>query len=102
MEIVFFSSIVNDYLHSLEKPVYTKVLKQIKLLETFGSRLTMPYSKPISHNLFELRIQGRQEIRVLYCFYNGRAYLLHAFMKKTRKTPRHEIEIAKKRILLLT
>lgn len=102
MKISFFNSTVHDYLVSFEKPTYSKVLKQIKLLENFGYQLSMPYSKPISHNLYELRIRGQQEIRIFYCFHRGQIYLLHAFVKKTQKTPHHEIETAQKRISLLT
>ena len=101
MEIIFFNSAVHDYLLSLEKSTYSKVLKQIKLLEAYGYKLTMPYSKPISHNLFELRIRGQQEIRIFYCFYKNRIFLLHAFIKKTKKTPQREINIAQNRITLL-
>lgn len=102
MEVSFFNSTINDYLLSLEKPTYSKVLKQIKLLEILGYKLTMPYSNPISRNLFELRIRGKQEIRIFYCFFHRKIYLLHAFVKKTQKTPRREIDIAQKRISLLT
>lgn len=102
MEVAFYNSTIHDYLLSLEKPTYSKVLKQIKLLEKLGYRLTMPYSKPISRNLFELRIRGRQEIRIFYCFFHRKIYLLHAFVKKTQKTPRREIDIAQNRISLLT
>jgi len=101
MEITFFNSTVHNYLLTLEKPTYSKVLKQIKLLEALGYKLTMPYSKPISRNLFELRIRGQQEIRIFYCFYKNQIYLLHVFIKKTRKTPHREIDIAQKRIMLL-
>jgi phage-related protein len=101
MEIIFFNSSVNDHLSSLEKRTYSKVFKQIKLLEKFELNLTMPYSKPISQNLFELRIRGQQEIRIFYCFYKNKIYLLNSFTKKTQKTPQREIDIAKKRISLL-
>ena len=101
MKINFFNSDVHDYLLTLEKPTYSKVLKHIKLLETYGNKLTMPYSKPISRNLFELRTRGKQEIRIFYCFYDNQIFLLHAFIKKTRKTPNREINTALKRISLL-
>lgn len=101
MKINFFNYEVHKYLLTLEKSTYSKVLKCIKLLETYSYSLTMPYSKPISQNLFELRIRGQQEVRIFYCFYNNQIYLLHSFIKKTQKTPQREINIAKKRIMLL-
>lgn len=101
MDINFFNSDVHDYLLTLEKSTYSKVLKHIKLLEEYGNQLTMPYSKPIARNLFELRTRGKQEIRILYCFHNNQIYLLHVFIKKTKKTPNREIDIAQKRITQL-
>jgi len=102
MKVSFFNSKIEDYLLSLEKTTYSKVLKHIELLETFGHKLTMPYSKQISRNLYELRIRGQQEVRIFYCFYNKQIYVVHAFIKKSQKTPRNEIKTAQKRISLLT
>jgi len=101
MEILFYNSQVHDYLLTLEKATYAKVFKQIKLLEIYAYKLSMPYSKPISRNLFELRIRGKQEIRILYCFFDDKIYLLNAFIKKTKTTPNREIDVALKRITLL-
>ena len=101
MEVIFFNSEVHDYLLTLEKSTYSKVIRHIKLLEEYSYSLSMPYSKPISRNLFELRTRGKQEIRILYCFYNNQIYLLHAFIKKTQQTPSREIDLALKRINLL-
>lgn len=102
MIVIFFNPQVKDNLFSLEKPSSTKSAKQIRLLETFGNRLGMPYSKQISRNLFELRVRGKQEIRIFYCFHQNQAVILHFFIKKSQKTPRKEIEIALSRIAILT
>lgn len=101
MEVIFYNSEVHGFLQKLEKSTYAKVFKQIKLLETYSYKLSMPYSKPIARNLFELRVRGKQEIRILYCFYKDKAYLLNAFIKKTKVTPNREIELSLKRIVLL-
>ena len=43
-------------------------------------------------------VQGNNITRVLYFFYyGGRIILTHGFTKKTQKTPRAEIEVARKR-----
>lgn len=50
--------------------------------------------KHIEDEIWELR-PGKN--RVLYFFYKNNKYiLLHHFVKKTQKTPRREIEKAKK------
>ncbi|MEW5766381.1 MAG: type II toxin-antitoxin system RelE/ParE family toxin [bacterium] len=61
-----------------------------------GIDLQMPYARHLEGKLWELRISfGRIEYRVLYFARVKRRFvLLHIFKKKTRKTPRREIEIA--------
>lgn len=65
-----------------------------------GADLKMPNSKALGKGLFELRCQGKEGIgRVLYCtMVNREIVLLHGFIKKTQKTPPHELEIAKRRM----
>ena len=46
----------------------------------------------------EIRIHVEGEFRVLYIAkYEEAIYVLHAFQKKTQKTPKRDIDIAKKR-----
>jgi phage-related protein len=47
-----------------------------------------------------LRVQaGRGNVRVFYFFMSGRRIvLLHAFWKKTRNTPKQELEMASRRL----
>lgn len=62
----------------------------------------MPYSKKLLSNLYELRVRGQQEVRIFYCFHQDQAIIVHAFIKKSQKTPTKEIETALKRIEQLT
>ena len=62
----------------------------------------MPHSKQLAKGLYELRVRGKEEVRILYCFKKKDIYLLHGFKKQTQKTPGKEIEIALKRIEMLT
>jgi phage-related protein len=50
--------------------------------------------------LFELRLKASEGIgRVLYCTLVGsRITMLHQFVKKSEKTPRKELEIARRRM----
>ncbi len=94
MEIVFWDDSVNKFIKSLNKPTIAKTTRTIELLEFFGSKLTMPYSKKIGDNLFELRIRGAQEVRILFTFKNNKAILIHGFIKKDRKIPKRHIDKA--------
>jgi len=54
MRIQLFNISVEKFIQSLEKPTIAKVLRTIDLLEEFGPKLGMPYSKKIERNLLEL------------------------------------------------
>ena len=55
------------------------------------------YSKYLEDGIFELRGKvGNNISRVMYFFYVGnRIILTNGFIKKTQKTPRKELELAK-------
>ena len=60
----------------------------------------MPHSRALGGGLFELRPRGKEGIgRVFYCFVvEKRIVILHAFVKKTRGTPKKELNIARRRL----
>ena len=103
-KIVLYSSSsgdkpVEEFIKSLQKPTQAKVIRIVELLEKFGNNLGAPYSKKINNKLYELRIKGKEEVRILYTFDTGKVvYLLHGFKKKSQKTPREEMEVAGKRL----
>lgn len=101
MEIVFFDQSVENFLASLEKPAIAKTLRTLDLLEKFGNHLGMPHSKKIGEDLFELRIRGKEEVRIFYCFHKNSAYLLHGIIKKSNTIPRKAISLAKRKIKAL-
>ena len=93
---------VEEFLKSLEKSSIAKATHLLDLLEKHGPFLGPPHSKKISKNLYELRIRGRQEIRIFYSFAGNKIYLLSAFQKQSRKTPKREIETAYERLKDIT
>ena len=86
-----------DFLYSLDPKMIAKMLRTIDLLEANGTALRRPYSAYLEDGIFELRAsQGSNITRILYFFIEGNtAYLTNGFTKKTQKTPRSEIELAK-------
>ncbi len=61
-----------------------------------------PHVKHIEGRLWEMRMKGKSGIsRALYVAAQGqRVVILRVFIKKTEKTPRHEIELARSRAKL--
>jgi phage-related protein len=89
---------LQEYLDSLEPRLLAKTLRTIDLLETNGIFLRKPYSEYLGDDIFELRTKyGSDVTRVLFFFMVGnKAILTNGFTKKTQKTPKSEIDIAKK------
>ena len=94
MEIYFLDNDIEEFIESLQAATIAKVLRTIDLLEKFGQKLGMPHSKPLREGLFELRIRGIQEVRMIYMFHKRGIVILHGFIKKTQKLPMRELKRA--------
>lgn len=71
-----------------------KILEYIKVLQLCGLSAGEPYIKHLDGKIWELR---PLRDRILFVsFQNDKFVLLHTFLKKTQKTPKAEIEKAKK------
>ena len=71
-----------------------KIYMYIDLLGECGLSLKEPYIKKINEEIWELR---PLRDRILFTsMYNNKFVLLSIFMKKTEKTPKKEIEKAKR------
>ena len=89
---------VREYVDSLNLKDKAKVFKYIDFLRENDGKLDEPYSKHIEGKIRELRVDfQRNRHRIFYfTFVNRKIILLHAFLKKTPKTPTNEINQAKK------
>ena len=98
MKIQFYNLSIEEFISTLEIRTTARVFRMINILSADGPRLVMPHSKKLGHHLFELRIRGEQEIRLIYTFYRGQIIILHGFVKKSQKLPRVELNIARRRL----
>ena len=72
---------------------YKQISLYIQLLQDNGTRLPDNVTKHLDENIWELRPGNN---RILYFFYENNTFvLLHHFRKKSKSTPRHEIDKAK-------
>jgi phage-related protein len=83
---------VEGFLLTLDKPALAKVRRYRDLLEKHGYQLRMPYSRNILPGVFELRVIGKENIRLVYAFHSNAAIVFHAFAKKTQKIDRKDME----------
>ena len=73
-----------------------KINDYIELLSQHGTRAGEPYIKYLDAEIWELR---PLRDRILFvAWIDGSFVLLHHFMKKTQKTPKREIEQAKREL----
>ncbi len=89
---------VKEFLDGLDNKMRTKAVYSLSVLEEFGNKLREPYSKPIGGGLFELRIKFAGDISRIFYFFvvDNKIILTNGFIKKTMKTPKAEIELARK------
>lgn len=89
---------VEAFLDSLPVKHRAKALHSLAVLEEFGGSLREPHSKSVGDGLFELRIQFAGDISRIFYFFvvNHKIILTNGFVKKTMKTPKSEISLARK------
>jgi len=100
---------VKFYTHGTKKPVRDWLLSlEPKQRKEIGADIQAvqwrwPVSKPLvdgfGGGLYEVRsTTGNRAFRVFFCVRGGSMMLLHGIEKKTQKTPRQALELARKRM----
>lgn len=89
---------VEEFLDSLAIKMRAKSLYGLAILEEYGNHLREPYSKALGDGLFELRIKFASDITRIFYFFvvDNRIILTNGFVKKTMKTPKAELDLARK------
>lgn len=97
--IEYFHARVLSEIESWPADVLADYSRLLELLMAHGPDLRLPHSRALGEGLFELRPRGLSNIaRAFYCFQVGqRIVVLHAFVKKTRRTPDREQSAARRR-----
>jgi phage-related protein len=87
-------------LDALAQEVRQRFLRIAQLIEEHGmAAMHEPYVKHLEAKLWEMRMKGKDGIaRAIYVTAKGeRVVVVHAFIKKTQKTPQSALETARKR-----
>ena len=87
------------FIKTLDIKMKAKVVADLHLLEEYGNQAFEPLSKHLEDGIFEIRtVVGNDIVRILYFFDKERIIIAtNGFVKKQQKTPRSEINLAKKR-----
>ena len=89
---------VEEFLDSLDKKMRAKAIYGLSILEEYGNTLREPHSKSMGDGLFELRIKFAGDISRIFYFFvvDNKIILTNGFIKKTLKTPKAELDLARK------
>jgi phage-related protein len=91
---------VRSELDALPLEIRARLIRLEHLISQVGlETLREPYVKHLGGKLWEMRVTGRDGIaRAIYVTAIGRrVVIVRAFIKKTRQTPRSEIDLALRR-----
>jgi phage-related protein len=99
-ETVGGNEIILDFLRSLPVDDRKTIGEDLKTVQV-GYPLGLPLCRPMGDGLMEVRssLPSKREARLLFSF-DGKAQclvVLHAFIKKTPKTPKPDLDLARKR-----
>jgi phage-related protein len=91
---------VRAFLATLDRKTSARFDWSMEQLRILNIHAHEPLVKQVEGKLWELRRASNGNIyRLLYFFFTGRKIVIvHGFQKKTQKTPRREIETARKRM----
>src|SRR5437763_11072898 len=99
-EIVYYDDDVQETILAFPPGIQARYIHLTERMVAFGPDLGMPHTRAMGKGLFELRMKSAEGIgRVLFCTLPGqRIVMLHAFIKKSAKTPAKELNIARSRL----
>ena len=90
---------VREWLNALPSDDRRTIGRDIRIVQ-FGWPLGLPLCRSLSGGLWEIRssLPSDREGRVLFGFCEGELIAVHAFIKKTQKTPAADLKLARKRL----
>jgi phage-related protein len=101
--VVFYKTaagvvVVREWLRSLPEADRNTIGRDLMRVQ-YRWPVGMPLCRPLGGGLWEVRsdLPSSRIARLLFCFNKGRLVVLHGFIKKTKKAPADEMEIARKR-----
>lgn len=99
-KITFYSAKVEVQTLKLPSGVLANFLHIAEMIEELGPNLGRPYVGTLGSGLYEIRAKGKEGIgRSMYCMAKGNEIvILHSFIKKSQKTPKKDLDLARKRM----
>lgn len=94
---------IRDFLNDLSFLQQSKILRIFQYIEEYGLETAIPHLKKLAGTPFwEIRILGKDNIRLIIVVKNNTVLVLNGFVKKKQKTPNKELKVAFKRYRFYT
>lgn len=99
-KIIYFNEKVKKKTDAFPSGIRASYRRILGMMIEYGPNLRMPYAKSMGGGLWEIRAKGKEGIaRAFYAtVVDNQIIILHSFIKKSQKTPKHELDLAKRRL----
>ena len=99
--VKFLRDDIQTFLLSFDDSTVSKIINALETLDDFGEKIRPPRSKKVTKNIYELRVLANLSVRIFYTFHHNNIWVLHAFIKKSKKIPPKELTLVINRLKYL-
>ena len=99
-KVTFYSEKVEKEILEFPVGILADLLHILEMIEDLGPNLGKPHTAAMGDGLFEIRAKGKEGIgRSFFAIaVENEIIILHSFVKKSQKTPKKELDKARKRL----
>jgi phage-related protein len=99
-EVIYYSDHLQQTILAFPAGLQARYIHLTERMMTFGPDLGMPHTRALGQGLFELRLKSGEGIGRVFFYIRPRRQImmLHAFVKKSAKTPAKELKAARNRM----
>jgi len=92
-------NILDEFYQKIQKSARAKVARQLKYLEEYGlTTAVIDLKKLRGYEFWEIRILGKENIRIIVWGYEKNIFVIHMFVKKRQSTSLKDLALAKNRL----
>ena len=93
--LILTSHKAKEFIEKLDLTRKAKIDRIYNLFKIYGNQLPSKYLKKLNTHLWELR---PGDVRLFLTIRGNQGIVIHGILKKTQKTPKNDLELAKKRV----
>ena len=95
-------NLIQEFIKKLQRSSIQKIARQLRYLEEYGLVSEVIDTKKLKgYDFWEVRILGKENIRIIVWGYDQYIFVIHIFKKKSQSTSPKELELAKYRLKMI-